>query len=210
MLTETFGIFTSGAMTSEHSGFLDLIHQTDESDNPQDTIVYFGSLGSGGLDTADRQCQADSDPGVDNIVIDIVDILPEWDNATAYVVGDCVQPTTPDGYRYRCTTAGTSGGSEPGTWNNGAIGATTTDNTVVWTMVSAKHEVTEVVLALSSPDLATNTPGASLSLGNTVTSGTSGDIPIYIRVINNVNTVSNNTATPEIALQWNALIETEV
>ncbi len=209
MLTETFGIFTTAALTTEHSGVLDLIHQTDESDNPQDFTVYFGSLGSGGADTADRQCQANSDPGVDNIVIDVVYILPEWDNATAYVVGDCVEPVTPDGYRYRCTTAGTSGGSEP-TWNNGSVGATTTDNTVVWTMVSAKHADTEVVLALSSGDLGTNTPGASLSIGNTVTSGTSGDVPIYIRVINNVNTVSNNTATPELALQWNALIETEV
>ena len=208
MLTETFGIFTTAALTTEHSGIIDLTHQTDESDNPQDFTVYFGSLGSGGADTEDRQIQANSDPGTDNIVIDIADILPLWVAETAYSVGDCVQPTTPDGFRYRCTTAGTTGASEP-TWNDASIGATTTDGTAVWTLVSAKHEETEITLALSEAALDTNTPGDSLSLGNTVTSGTGNDIPIWIRVENNVNTVSNNTATPEIALQFNALIESE-
>lgn len=209
MLTETFGIFTDTGLTTEHSGVYDLTHQTDESDNPQDFTIYFGSLGSGGADTTDRKCQANSDPGTDNIVIDIVDILPFWTLSHAYVVGDCVQPTTPNGYRYRCTTAGTSSATEPASWPT-TIGATVTDGTVVWTMVSAKHEETEITLGLLEADLDTNTPGASLSIGNTVTSGTSNKITIWIRVENHVNTVSNNTSTPELALQWNALIESEV
>jgi hypothetical protein len=54
-----------------------------------------------------------------------------WLASTAYVLGDIVSPTAFDKRRYVCTTAGTSGGSEP-TWNT-TIDVTTADNTVVWT-----------------------------------------------------------------------------
>lgn len=49
-------------------------------------------------------------------------------DTTAYVVGDALLASA---VVYQCTTAGTSGGSAP-TYNT-AVGATTTDGTVVWT-----------------------------------------------------------------------------
>lgn len=55
----------------------------------------------------------------------------EWVASRVYAVNDVIQPTTFDARQYRCTTAGTSGGSEP-TWNT-TLGGTTNDNTVVWT-----------------------------------------------------------------------------
>ena len=56
-----------------------------------------------------------------------------WAASTAYVLGDVVVPTAglENGFRYECTTAGTSGGSAP-TWST-VEGGTTTDNTVTWT-----------------------------------------------------------------------------
>ena len=57
--------------------------------------------------------------------------LPSWAVSTAYVLDDLVKPSTDNGYVYKCTTAGTSGGSAPA-WTTG-IGDTITDNTVVWT-----------------------------------------------------------------------------
>ncbi len=54
-----------------------------------------------------------------------------WEASTEYSLGDVVEPTTPDGNVYECTTAGTSGGTEP-SWVTGE-GNTTTDNTVTWT-----------------------------------------------------------------------------
>lgn len=51
--------------------------------------------------------------------------------STGYAIGDAVVPTTPAGLWYECTTAGTSGGTEP-TWPT-AAGATVTDGGVVWT-----------------------------------------------------------------------------
>jgi hypothetical protein len=55
-----------------------------------------------------------------------------WSATTAYSIGDTIYPLTPNGHWFKCTTAGTSGGSEP-VWNTGA-GATTADGgTLVWT-----------------------------------------------------------------------------
>jgi len=59
----------------------------------------------------------------------------DWQADTAYSVGDTVKATTYNGRRYICSTAGTSGGTEP-TWDT-TIGNTTNDNTVVWTCYDA-------------------------------------------------------------------------
>ena len=59
--------------------------------------------------------------------------FPGWptrQNTTAYVVGDVVQLASPTTRLYRCTTAGTSAGSE-GVFGT-TLGGTTNDGTVVW------------------------------------------------------------------------------
>lgn len=64
--------------------------------------------------------------------------ITQWAAATAYSVGDIrrqlATPSLNDERVFRCTTAGTSGGSEPA-WNLGK-GATTNDNGTVWTEVT--------------------------------------------------------------------------
>jgi hypothetical protein len=62
-----------------------------------------------------------------------------WEASTAYALGAFVVPTAglENGFRYECTTAGTSAGSEP-TWPT-TEGATKTDNTVVWTCRLGSH-----------------------------------------------------------------------
>ncbi len=54
----------------------------------------------------------------------------DWITLTAYVLGDYVAPVIKNGYRYKCTTAGTS--STTPTWGT-TPGGTTADGTVVWT-----------------------------------------------------------------------------
>ena len=56
---------------------------------------------------------------------------PQWAASTAYNAGDKIMPSTSNGFFYECTTAGTSGTTEP-TWPT-TNGATVTDGTVVWT-----------------------------------------------------------------------------
>jgi len=54
----------------------------------------------------------------------------EWTTATVVQVGRLVRPTARNGYLYRCTVAGTTGGAEP-TWPTTYL-ATVTDNTATW------------------------------------------------------------------------------
>jgi hypothetical protein len=62
-----------------------------------------------------------------------------WQASHAYVLGDVVVPTAglENGFRYECTTAGTSGGSQP-TWKT-TEGDTNTDGTAVWTCKLGGH-----------------------------------------------------------------------
>ena len=69
--------------------------------------------------------------------------LPAWAATTAYTlshasdanVGSWVRPTAQNRRWFRCSTAGTSGGSEP-SWNT-TVGGTTSDGTAVWTTLNA-------------------------------------------------------------------------
>lgn len=56
-----------------------------------------------------------------------------WASSHAYSVGNMI--IDGNGNTQRCTTAGTSSGAAP-TWSS-AMGGTTSDNTVVWTLVAA-------------------------------------------------------------------------
>ncbi|WP_221029056.1 DUF7594 domain-containing protein [Actomonas aquatica] len=64
-----------------------------------------------------------------------------WEPNTAYADRTHRMPTNPpatDRYRYRVTTAGTSGSTEP-TWPT-TVGATVSDGTVVWTCIASRFE----------------------------------------------------------------------
>ena len=56
-------------------------------------------------------------------------LFTTWQANIPYIVGDIVAPTTPNGCFYTCTTAGTSGLTEPA-W---PISGTVTDGTATWT-----------------------------------------------------------------------------
>ncbi|MCG8506191.1 MAG: hypothetical protein MI755_16425 [Sphingomonadales bacterium] len=70
---------------------------------------------------------------------------PQWAASTAYQIGDAVRPATRDGNVYECTTAGTSGGSEP-TFDV-TPGNTTNDNGVVWTARASKAYAAQAMVA---------------------------------------------------------------
>ena len=63
-----------------------------------------------------------------------------WSASTAFSVGDIRRATTqqPSGLFFRCSTAGTSGSSEPNFPNN--IGDTVTDGTCAWTGIASAFE----------------------------------------------------------------------
>lgn len=65
--------------------------------------------------------------------------------STAVTVGQTTVPAAPNGRMYRCSTAGTTGASEPtwGTVNDG----TTTDGTAVWTEMTTDFESFSAVVS---------------------------------------------------------------
>jgi hypothetical protein len=68
---------------------------------------------------------------------------PQWAATTAYTArsardantGSVVRPSAFNDRHFKCTTAGTSGGSEP-SWNT-TLGGTTNDGSAVWTAIEA-------------------------------------------------------------------------
>lgn len=66
--------------------------------------------------------------------------LPTWAPSTAYTVGQIIRPVTPTNNAlsvHRCTTAGTTSGTEPASWNN-ANNGTTTNGTATFTNIAGQ------------------------------------------------------------------------
>jgi hypothetical protein len=198
----SFKLYTDAALTTLAAPILQILHINDLSDNPQDFQFWFGST------DATHQLQAASNPGVAQITLTPTDTLAEWTAATVYAVGALRGPTTPNGFRYRVTTGGTSHATTEPTWPTGAIGSTVVDGSVVWTLESQHHETTEIKLALTQGALAAATPGAALNLGATILGGVANAVEFWLRKTNAVTTVGDNTGFAEHGIFINEVIET--
>lgn len=201
----TFKFYTDTGLTVAFSGLYQLVHQTDLSDNPQDFKLYFGSAQTVGT----RTLKAVSNPGVDQIVLTPTDTSAEWVVAHSYTLGTIIEPVTPNGYKYKVTTAGTSHASTQPTWPT-TIGSTVADNTVVWTCVGPVHAIAEMKLALTAGGLTGATPGAALNLGTTITSGAANKVEVNIRIANSNTNVNDNTGFPELGININNVQEETV
>ena len=62
----------------------------------------------------------------------VIPVTDSWNATQAYALDDLVWPTTPNGFTYRCTTAGVADATEPASWPRNE-GDTVTDGTVTWT-----------------------------------------------------------------------------
>ena len=200
-MATTFRFYDDATLLTP-STTITVVAETDLSDGPHIYTKYLGS------NAANTVLQTAISPGVNPITLTPTYILPVRANSTAYAVGDSVIPSPTNGYRYEASTGGTTGASTP-TWGT-TLGSTTTDGGVVWTLVAEDSPITEVTLALTEADLATNTPGASLSLGNYIQSGVSNAIPIWIKEINTITNVSESIGTPELGIVINAVQETTI
>mgnify|MGYP001558337414 CR=1 FL=1 len=67
-----------------------------------------------------------------DIILNPSSTVSTWTASTVKALDAIVKPTTPNGFYYKCTTAGTTGASEPGAWPT-TKNTTVTDGTVVWT-----------------------------------------------------------------------------
>jgi len=195
-MTVSLAFYTDSGLTSAADP-LPITHYTDGSNDPQQFRLYLGSTATS------KQFQASSDPGTDQIAISIANLTAAWTASTAVTLNEYRRPVTNNGYRYQCTTAGTTHSAEP-TWPT-TIGNTVSDGTAVWTCVSKLHVPTEVKLASTQGGLSSATPGASLNVGTQILSGTLNAVSVWLEVDDSTAVVA--TAT-ELQLQTNDLTET--
>lgn len=152
-----------------------------KSDGSSDPVIYHVYLGD---PDSSYYYQAHSDPGVDPIQAQVVNVLEAWQADTVYSVGDAAQPTTSNGYRYQVSAiagGGQSGSTEPETWPT-TYGETVADNEVTWKCTGTRDEVTEVTMAATLEGLDTATPGDPLSLGTVIDGGAENAVDFYIRL----------------------------
>lgn len=83
-------------------------------------------------------------------------VRPAWQANKSYSPGDIVRPTTPNGYWYRCTKAGTSGSSQP-SWPT-EKGASVTDGSVQWTVGGSTRVYMLVLSDVPALSAATSVP----------------------------------------------------
>lgn len=96
--------------------------------------AYQSSSSGGSSGASPRHCIIEGSGAITNITDGFVSAAKTRQNNTAYPLGYLM--TVGGSYTYECTTAGTSAGSDPGSWPT-SVGTTKTDGTVVWTCRSA-------------------------------------------------------------------------
>lgn len=195
----SFKLYDDSGLTTESSTSLQLTHYTDLSDGNQDSQYYFGSVG------VNRILKASSNPGVDNITITPTYILPDFVASAAYSLGDKVRPTTPNGYIYNVTQAGTAAAAP--SWPTGAVGDTIVTGGVIFELYAEDRPTTEIKLATTEVGLDGATAGAALTVGTSVSSGSGNAFEFWVRVTNTITTVGSNYGTPELSIAINSVIE---
>jgi len=114
-----------------------------------------------------------------------------WSSGLSVIVGKCVKPVTANGYYYRCTVAGTTGGTGPA-WD-AFIGASVSDNSATW---EAYQIVTFTTSYSDQPQLGLNWPRywvARNSTGGVYSSGTTYRTPAQGILPDNVMGIAGAT-----------------
>lgn len=109
---------------------------------PEDYDAHLVDLKAKAMRYEFENCAINGDPSQEGYEDEFVGLHKlikgtAWESEQAYAVGDTVVPTVPNGFKYVCTVAGTSGASEP-SWPE-VVGTTKTDGTVTWTCYSGHH-----------------------------------------------------------------------
>ncbi|EGV50158.1 hypothetical protein [endosymbiont of Riftia pachyptila] len=142
----------------------------DGSSAANDFIVYFGAQ------SASVKAENSTDPGTAQLQVTVASNVADW-AAGAVAANQIMKPTVGNGYKYQAQGSGTAV-TEPA-WPT-TIGATVAQDGITYECIDEIHEPAECVLSADSAGLGTNTPGAALDIGVSVTGGVA--VPIYLRV----------------------------
>lgn len=123
-------------------------------------------------------------------------LYPEWESLHVYIVGDIVTPTTTNDHKYRVTTAGTSGATEP-TWPTSS-GGTVTNGAVVFTEYGADVVATERAFYGDGTNILKLDPYVPGSLSTTISVPENYTAPDFI-ALNGYLFRSSDTGIPNSA-----------
>lgn len=152
-------------------------HDVSGSNDPQDFLFYFGSIVSA------NKFENVNDPGVDQLVVTVINATPLWLQSTGVAVNDTARSSAKNGYRFRVQSisgSGITGVSEP-TWPL-VIGQTVVDNEVTWVNDGKIHESTEIKLALTLLGLDSAVAGNPLNIGLVINGGSAGAVEVHMRI----------------------------
>lgn len=198
-MANSLKIYSDAGLVLEQTTPLVASQNVDGSSAPAQFQLWLGST------ELIRKFQASSNPGVDQIVLQPVNATAVWTATTPKVLNDEVRTTTKNGYKYRVTTAGTTGAAEP-TWPT-VIGNTVLDGGVLWECTEKFHESTEMRIATTSAGLSGAVNGAALNVALTQLSEVANALEFWVQVDDTTQVVGTRT---ELSVQTSETDETDV
>lgn len=198
-MANSLKMYNDAALTSERVTPLVAAQNVDGSSPPAQFQLWLGST------IANRKFEASSSPGVDQIVLQPVNATLVWSASTAKTTGNEVRTTSKNGYKYTCTSAGTTGVGEP-VWPI-VIGNTVVDGGVTWECMEKIHEATEMRIATTSGGLSGAVNGAALNVGAVQLSEAGNAFEFWVQVDDTTEVVATRT---ELSVRTNETDETDV
>ena len=138
--------------------------------------------------------------GASEIVLSVVDALPDWAASKVYVRGALLEPSGGNGYMYKCTKAGSSDAVAPSIWPI-ERGAVVNSGTAEFTNLGPRFAALNVKLAKSQAGLDTASGGGSISFGAEIIGSSKASTPVYIRVSNTSAAVRSDETQPSLRLR---------
>lgn len=134
--------------------------------------------------------------------------IPTRADTTAYAIGDVVIPSTQNGRKFRCATAGTSAASQPAAFGTASSGDAVTDGTVSWTCEpgpSAGDSFHAITLPWPSSIDAYYANGQPQSFGADLLLATGLQLDTLWAYLKDETGVANKFHAVELQLDWDEL-----
>lgn len=170
------------------------IHVTFTGIGNVDAVVYFGSNNPDEYLTPATDAQ---------IILKPVNLLKKWQPNYYYAINDIIEPTSPNGYMYRCVQAGKTTDTEPEWWVGKLPGKA---GNAVFVECGQVFSPTAIKLALSRSALGSAIGGEGVKLGAKLQGGKA--IPVYIRINNDTYDIDNDLGCASRGLGTNETITT--
>lgn len=172
--------YALAAIQAQGAGQLIVVNVFDPSVHQTTVAPAVFNMPATGVQVANLQQMGVIGPGLPNsgtltssVTVAPASAPPDWTAATPEALNTLIRPSTGNagGFAFRCTVPGTTGASEPATWNQ-TVGGTVSDGTVTWTNAGLHGYAEDIdytvdyvngfVYAKSGGALV---PGASLEIG---------------------------------------------